>query len=155
MRDANVKEQHMNRQYSGQTTTGRTLIDRARDGAFNRLDAQRERAATGLGSMVEALRQSGRQLEGQNATMASYVNGAASQLDRFSQTIRERDVNEMVREVERFARQRPALFIGSAFSIGLLAARFLKSSGTDGDARTNESTRNWSTPGTESATFPG
>ena len=114
------------------TTTGRTLMDRARDGALNRLDAQRERAATGLGSMVTALRESSRQLEGQNATMASYVNGAASQLDRFSQRIRDRDVHEMVREVEQFARQRPALFIGSAFSVGLLAARFLKSSGTEG-----------------------
>src|SRR5918992_659105 len=113
------------------TTDARSLMERARHGAFNRLDAQRERAATGLGSMVEALRESGRQLEGQNATMASYVDGAASQLERFSGGIRERDLNQMVRDVEVFARERPAIFLGSAFALGLALARFLKSSESD------------------------
>jgi hypothetical protein len=110
------------------TTDARSLMERARHGAFNRLDAQRERAATGLGSMVDALRESSRQLEGQNATMASYVDGAASQLERFTGGIRERDLNQMVRDVEMFARERPAIFLGSAFALGLAMARFLKSS---------------------------
>jgi hypothetical protein len=109
-------------------------MDRARHQAFNKLDSQRERAATGLGSMVDALRESGRQLEGQNATMASYVNGAASQLERFSGGIRDRDVNQIVRDVERFARQRPTIFLGSAFALGLVAARFLKSSSPESGA---------------------
>jgi hypothetical protein len=34
----------------------------------------------------------------------------------------------MVRNVEDFARRQPALFIGGAFMLGLLGARFLKSS---------------------------
>jgi hypothetical protein len=126
------------------TTDARSLMERARYGAFNKLDAQRERAATGLGSMVDALRESGRQLQGQNATMASYVNGAASQLERFSGGIRERDLNQMVRDVERFARERPAIFLGSAFALGLAMARFLKSSESDaetGTSRTQFSTR--------------
>src|SRR5918999_3806264 len=114
-----------------QTTDARSLMERARHGAFNRLDAQRERAATGLGSMVDALRESSRQLEGQNATMASYVDGAASQLERFTGGIRERDLNQMVRDVEMFARERPAIFLGSAFALGLAVARFLKSSESD------------------------
>jgi hypothetical protein len=115
-------------------TEARSLMDHARHGAFSKLDSQRERAATGLGSMVDALRESGRQLEGQNATMASYVTGAASQLERFSGGIRDRDVNQIVRDVERFARQRPAIFLGSAFALGIVAARFLKSSGAENGA---------------------
>lgn len=113
------------------TTDARSLMDRARDGAFNKLDAQRERAASGLGSMVDALRESGRNLQGQNATMASYVDGAASQLERFTGGIREKDLNQIVRDVEVFARQRPAIFLGSAFALGLAMARFLKSSESD------------------------
>jgi len=111
-----------------QGTDARSLMERARDGAFTQLDAQRERAATGLGSMVEALRESGRQLQGQNATMASYVDGAASQLERFSGGIRDRDLRQIVREVEGFARERPGMFLGGAFALGLGMARFLKSS---------------------------
>jgi hypothetical protein len=112
----------------------RSLMDRAREGAFKKLDSQRERAATGLGSMVDALRESGRQLEGQNATMASYVSGAASQLERFSGGIRDRDVQQIVRDVEQFARHRPAIFLGSAFALGLATARFLKSSSSESEA---------------------
>jgi hypothetical protein len=38
------------------------------------------------------------------------------------------DVSEMVDRTEEFARRRPALFLGGAFALGLLGARFLKSS---------------------------
>jgi hypothetical protein len=114
------------------STDARSLMERARHGALNSLDSQRERAATGLGSMVNALRESGRNLQGQNATMASYVDGAATQLERFTGGIRERDLNQMVHDVERFARQRPAIFLGSAFALGLAMARFLKSSESSG-----------------------
>jgi hypothetical protein len=127
-----------------QSTDARSLMERARDGAFNKLDAQRERAATGLGSMVDALRESGRQLQGQNAAMASYVDGAASQLERFSGGIRERDLQQIVRDVEGFARQRPAIFLGSAFALGLAMARFLKSSESGATATTGYRTSDFS-----------
>jgi hypothetical protein len=42
--------------------------------------------------------------------------------------VREKDVNEMLRDVQQFARRQPALFIGGSFAAGLLAARFLRSS---------------------------
>jgi hypothetical protein len=131
-----------------QNTDARSLMERARHGAFDKLDAQRERAATGLGSMVDALRESSRQLQGQNATMASYVDGAASQLERFSGGIRERDLQQIVRDVEGFARQRPAIFMGSAFALGLAMARFLKSSesGDAGGRRSTEFTRRGHAP---------
>jgi hypothetical protein len=142
------------------TTDARSLMERARDGAFNKLDAQRERAASGLGSMVDALRESSRNLEGQNATMASYVDGAASQLERFTGGIRERDLNQMVRDVEMFARERPAIFLGSAFALGLAMARFLKSSESGalgGSQATRYSTRgtDYSTRGTGYSTRAG
>lgn len=114
-----------------QGTEAHSLMDRAKQQAFTKLDSQRERAATGLGSMVDALRESGRQLEGQSSTMASYVNGAASQLEQFSGGIRDRDVSQMVRDVEQFARKQPTLFLGGAFVLGIAAARFLKSSSAE------------------------
>jgi hypothetical protein len=106
----------------------RGLMEQAREGAFHRLDQQKERAASGLSSLVGALRQSGRQLEGENATVASYVDTAAEQVERFVGGLRNRDVSEIVSDLESFARRRPTMFLGSAFMIGLVAARFLKSS---------------------------
>ena len=109
----------------------RGLLDQARDSAVHRLDRQRERAATGLSSVVDAIRQSGHQLEGKNATVASYVDSAAGQMARVVDGLRHRDVNQMITDVERFARQRPGVFLGGAFVLGFVTARFLKSSTRD------------------------
>src|SRR5581483_5249676 len=50
------------------------LMEQARDGALHQLDKQRERAATELTSVADAVRQSGRQLQGEHTTMASFVD---------------------------------------------------------------------------------
>lgn len=119
---------------------GGTVMDRAREGAWRQLDTQRERAASGLTSMVDAIRQSGEQLQQQNPTLASYVDTAAGQLQRVTDGLRDKDLEEIVHDLERFARQRPAMFVGGAFVLGLAAARFLKSSGS-GDMPTEEEAR--------------
>lgn len=117
------------------TTMGQRpgLFEQAREGTFRRLDQQKDRAATGLTSFVDALRQSGRQLEGQNATVASYVDAAAGQVERLVGGLRDRDVSQMVEDLEQFGRRRPGMFLGGAFVIGLVAARFLKSSPRERD----------------------
>jgi hypothetical protein len=56
------------------------------------------------------------------------VDEAANQLERVSNQLRDKDVGELMQDAQQFARRRPAVFIGSAFAIGLLGARFLKSS---------------------------
>ena len=62
------------------------------------------------------------------AAIEGYVTSAATQVDRFSTYVRSTSVREMVNNLERFARQQPTLFVGGAFMLGLLGARFLKSS---------------------------
>jgi hypothetical protein len=56
------------------------------------------------------------------------VENAAAQLERFSNHLKDRNLDELVDDAQRLARQQPALFIGSSFAAGLLAARFLKAS---------------------------
>jgi hypothetical protein len=46
-----------------------------------------------------------------------------------SATLRDRDVRELVQDAQQFARRQPAIFVGAAFAAGVLAARFMKSSG--------------------------
>jgi hypothetical protein len=107
---------------------GRGLMDQVRDAAYERLDAQKTRAVSGLTALADTMRQSGRQMGGENAVAARYVETAADQVERFVGGLRDRDLRTATADRERFARRRPAMFLGGAFALGLLAARFLKSS---------------------------
>ena len=84
------------------------------------------RSATDIDQVARALRQTREQLGGNVA--APYVDKAAQQLERLSSYLRTADAKEIVRGAESFARREPLLFLGGAFAVGLLAARFLKSS---------------------------
>ena len=101
----------------------------------SRVDAQKNRAADGLGGIADVIRSAGNELRGENEALASYVDLASDQMRRFADQIRERGVADMMDDVGRFARRRPALFIGGAFLVGLGIARFLKSTADQGDDR--------------------
>ena len=131
---------------SGGRTTGQPagIIGRVRNSASAQLSQQKDRATDGLGSVAQAVRQSTQQLrEQQHETIAQYIEQAADQLERFSTRLREKNVSELVDDAQRFARQRPAVFVGSAFALGLIGARFLKSS----SERRDESPYGFEAPG--------
>jgi hypothetical protein len=110
-------------------TGGSGLMDRVREGANTQLSTQKNRATDGIGSVAQAVRQTTQHLRAQqHDTIARYVDQAADQLERVSERLRQKDVGELLQDAQQFARRQPAVFIGSAFAIGLLGARFLKSS---------------------------
>jgi hypothetical protein len=111
-------------------TTISNVASHAGDKVAFGLDAQKAKAAEGLGSVARALRQSSDELREQNqgGAVPEYISSAASQVERLSGYLQSTNTKEMVNGVERFARQQPALFIGGVFLLGLLGARFLKSS---------------------------
>lgn len=105
------------------------LSQRAKSEASTTLQNQKEMAAQELHGVAEALRQTGSQLQGQEQNLfAQYSHQMANQVDRASNYLEEHDLEELVHEAEDFARRQPELFIGGAFTLGLLAARFWKSS---------------------------
>jgi hypothetical protein len=112
---------------SGQQASG--ILHQVRQKAATQLNEQKARATDSLGSVADAVRQSTRQLRDQQFdTVAQVVERAADQIERLSNHLRDRDLNELVAEAQQFARQQPAMFIGSSFAAGLLAARFIKAS---------------------------
>ncbi len=103
--------------------------ERAQQQAKSQAASQKERAADRLGSVAQALRQTGQQLREQDqGSMAQYTEKAADQVEWLSDQLRNKDVNQLIGEAERVARRQPALFLGGAFALGLVGARFLKSS---------------------------
>jgi hypothetical protein len=114
---------------AGQNGSDTGMMGRVRERATQQLSNQKNRATDGLENIATAVRQSAQPLRDQHHdTIAAYVGKAADQLDKLSSTLRERDVPELLDDARRFARERPAVFIGASFAAGLMAARFLKSS---------------------------
>ena len=117
----------MNEQYSSTENIG--LMDKVRQGATSQLSTQKNKATDSIGTVAQAVRQASQQLRTQQHDgIANYIDQAANQLEQFSARLRDKDLGELVRDAQQFARRQPAVFIGSAFAIGLLGARFLKSS---------------------------
>jgi hypothetical protein len=56
-----------------------------------------------------------------------YIRKAASQLENVSDAMRNRDMSEIVGNVQEFARKQPTAFFGAAVLLGFAAVRFLKS----------------------------
>lgn len=125
--------------------TAKGLYDQAKNTAGQAYGAATKRAtevleekkvdlAGGLTSVADSIKQVGENLgktEEQNKiteTAAKYTNNLAQQIEQISGYFERKEVREMVRDVENFARRYPAYFIGGAFALGFLAARFLKSS---------------------------
>ena len=127
------------------TATARTLVDQAKETAGQAYDAVTDKAATklneqkstlsdGLSTVAESVRQVGENLgssrtdSGLAEAAAKYTNTAAQKLEDVAGYFETRNVREMARDLEGFARRNPAMFLGAAFGLGFLAARFLKSS---------------------------
>jgi hypothetical protein len=101
--------------------------------ATSRLDQQKQTLVEGLGSVAQGIRQMGENLGqteqgGVVALTARYGDSLAGQLERFSGYLSEREVGDLVYEIEDYARRNSTYFVGGAFVLGLLGARFMKSS---------------------------
>ncbi|CAN5628952.1 MAG: hypothetical protein H0V90_09170 [Blastocatellia bacterium] len=125
--------------------TGKSLMDQAKDTAGQAYEAASEKAvskiddqkltfASGLTSVADSVRQVGQNLKGTDVNdgiakyTAEYSDTAAKKIEQVANYFERKDVKEMFRDVESFARSNPAIFIGGAFTLGIIAARFLKSS---------------------------
>ena len=113
---------------------GNGIVGRIRDTAAAQLNSQKDKATQGLGTVASAVRESTQSLRNQQHDVAArYVEQAADQIERISTRLREKDVVELLSDAQQLARRRPALFVGAAFAIGVIGARFLKSSAEKDD----------------------
>ncbi len=101
----------------------------ARQRAGSTLDESRRRAADQIGGIGGAFRRTGDQLRGEDqARFADVADNVARQIDRVADYLRMADGRTMARDLEGLARRQPALVFAGAFALGVVAARFLKSS---------------------------
>ena len=110
--------------------TARNLANDTKESAFAMLGEQQKAAASGLGDVAGALRKAAREMrgDGREAPASRMLETAADGLERFSGSLRNKDLPGLMRDVEGFARRQPVAFFGAALAAGFLAVRFLKSS---------------------------
>jgi hypothetical protein len=70
--------------------------------------------------------------------VARYTQKVAEKIEHLSGVLRDRDLASMASDVKRFAQRQPALFLGGAFTAGLMAARFIKSSSSEANRGSND-----------------
>lgn len=92
---------------------------------------QKDRAVEGISSVSTALRDTATNLSDQNSPASSIIERAADHLESFKSSLEGKDLDQIVRDVQTFARRKPAVFFGGALAVGFLAARFFKSSAPD------------------------
>jgi ElaB/YqjD/DUF883 family membrane-anchored ribosome-binding protein len=102
------------------------LGEQMREAASSLIDEQKERMAVAVHGIADMLRRTADTLERENnATAAHYADQAAAQIDRISDTVRNRELSDMVAGTEDFARRQPALFIAGAVAAGFVIGRLL------------------------------
>jgi hypothetical protein len=112
----------------------RRLADDARS-EFQRFASQRkEMAASYLRDISEALLTATEKLDEKgHGHTAQYARMAVERLQHAGDGLPNRDLGELLRQVEDFAHERPAVFIAGLFVAGFAAARFLRTSAERAD----------------------
>lgn len=97
------------------------------------IDEQKTNLTEGLSSVADRIRQVGETLRGGDqptgvaTTAAQYTDTLAGKVEEITGYLDRRDLNGLVRDIKSLAQSNPALFLGGAFTLGILAARFIKS----------------------------
>lgn len=105
------------------------------------IDERKATLTQGLTSVADSIRQIGENLGGADEptgvakAAAQYTNTAAEKVEQISGYLENQDFSGLVRDLKGFARSNPALFLGGAFTLGILASRFLKSGSTGTNRR--------------------
>lgn len=110
--------------------TVENVASQAKQGVTQQIELRKDRAVNTIHGVAEAVRNAGQNLEG---PLPALADRAADGIDKVSSFLESHEIRDAVRGVERFARREPALFIGGAVALGLVAGRFLKSSAHHGE----------------------
>jgi hypothetical protein len=95
---------------------------KVRDQVRSRLDSGKRRTSGTLSAIANSLRQG----NAEDEETARFMQKAGDQVERLSHYLDSTDLQQMARQAEDLARRQPAVFLGTAFVLGLAAARFFK-----------------------------
>jgi len=106
---------------------------RAQAEAEKGFEQGKSRVVSQVSSVAHAFRKTSEQLrEEDQEDLAGYTERIAEQVEKVSDYLEGKGLRGAMDDLETLARQRPSLFVGGALVVGLVAARFLRSSSPEG-----------------------
>jgi len=107
----------------------KSTFQQARDRAGSSLGESKGQFAEQFGTVADALRRTTEHLRSEDQQrIAGITDTVARQVEQVADYLRNKDARAMRQDLENLARRQPALMIGGALVLGLIGARFLKSS---------------------------
>jgi uncharacterized protein YjbJ (UPF0337 family) len=107
----------------------KTTLQQAKDRATSSLGESKGQIAEQFGTIAGALRRTTEHLRSEDQQrIAGLTEKVARQVDQVANYLRNKDARAMRADLENLARRQPALMLGGALVLGLIGARFLKSS---------------------------
>jgi len=106
---------------------GDELLEAARRRGRGLLDRQKSAAGEELHSVADVMREAARKFEErEEGGLAGYAAQAADALDGLSTKLRERNLDELLKDAEGALRAKPALGLAAALGVGFCVGRFLR-----------------------------
>jgi hypothetical protein len=95
----------------------------------DQFDQRSTEAGSQVRSLAEALRRSGNDLSTEGNSNAAQLTGpAADRIERLGSYLEQKSGDDLMRDIETFARRRPWMLAGLGMLAGMAAARFIKAS---------------------------
>lgn len=116
----------------------RGAVGQVREQAGSSFQESKTHVADSVSDLARAFQATTDQLRNENRdAFADYTDKIARQVEQVSTYLRDRDARALLDDTEAFARRRPTVFLATAFTLGVLGARFLKSSERRGTGDTD------------------
>jgi hypothetical protein len=105
------------------------IVGQAREQVTESVKTQTARGAGIATVLSSTLHDAGSQLREQDETaVATYLDQAADQVEQIGSMLDNQEYGQLISTVQGFARRQPVLFFAAAVAVGVVGARFLRSS---------------------------
>jgi ElaB/YqjD/DUF883 family membrane-anchored ribosome-binding protein len=112
-----------------------TIRDKATDAARGYAETGRNQTADLLSQVAELVQNAAGSIEGQvGERYGGYIRKAADNLTSASETLRGKDIDELVDDARGYIKASPAIAIGAAAAAGFLLARVIRAGQPERDA---------------------
>jgi len=117
------------------TATAKDVASDAGEKLRASVSEQKAAGADYVGNIANIIRRTAYEFDAEMPQAGHYIRKAAAQIENVSEAMRNKNMSEIVGNVQDFARKQPTVFFGAAVLLGFAAVRFLKSA----PANTNQS----------------
>lgn len=105
------------------TQSGTSFAGRVKDRISSSAVERKAGLADRIDEFAESLNRSSREFAGKQDWIADAIARGGAEVGSLANSLRDADVGELLRQVQLFARRKPALFIGASLAAGFAVAR--------------------------------